>query len=406
MTRFTALAAVFLLAAACGSPADTPGAATPATDTPAAETPATPTGTPAGPASPPGEGASPPASPDDGSPAAGESPAAVSPPAVSPPAESPEVPEGSYVNPVLDVNFPDPHVIEVDGTYYAYATQGRGFNIQMSVSEDMVTWSRPQEALPRLPLWTRGDTWAPEVAETSAGFVMYYTLRASGTPRPDRESAQCVSFAVADSPEGPFVDENEEPFVCQPGIGGSIDPHHFVDEDGTPYLVWKNDGNCCSISTRMWIQELNEDGTELIGEAVDMGVLNDQRWEGHVIEAPTVLLQDDTYYLFYSANDYNSEHYAVGFATADSVEGPYTESDRNPILSALEPAAGPGGQAVIEDANGELWMYYHAWDPAVIGDHRGGARSMWLSPLRFEDGEPVIDGPEIGPQQAPEPVSE
>jgi beta-xylosidase len=362
----------------------------------------------AGPADSPAPGDSPAATPVDGAtPDATPGETAAQTPGATPgatPAQTPEVPEGEFVNPVLPLNFPDPHVIEVDGTYYAYATQGMGFKIQMSTSTDMVTWARPREALPRLPLWSPGDVWAPEVAETSAGFVMYYTLRASGVRRPDGASSQCISYAIAEDPAGPFVDPNEQPFVCQPDLGGSIDAHHFVDQDGTPYLVWKNDGNCCAMSTRMWIQQLSEDGTELLGEPVDMGVRNDRPWEAHVIEAPTVLLDDGTYYLFYSANDYNSEHYAVGYATSDSVTGPYTEADENPILTTQEPAAGPGGQAIISDADGDLWVYYHAWDAGRIGDHRGGARSMWLDPLVFENGRPVIEGPTSEPQPAPQPA--
>ncbi|HVM31008.1 MAG TPA: family 43 glycosylhydrolase [Candidatus Limnocylindrales bacterium] len=388
-----------LALAACGGPSASPGPG----DTPAA-TPVqgqTPAITPAGTAdqTPAGTPAQTPTGTPDQTPAG--TPDAT---AAGTPDASPDVPEGHFVNPVLPVNFPDPHVIEVDGTYYAYATQGLGFKIQMSSSTDMVTWERPREALPRLPLWSPGDVWAPEVAETSAGFVMYYTLRASGVRRPDGMNSQCISYAIADDPAGPFVDPNEEPFVCQPDLGGSIDAHHFVDEDGTPYLVWKNDGNCCSISTRMWIQELSEDGTELLGEPVDMGVRNDKPWEAHVIEAPTVLLVDGTYFLFYSAHDYNSEHYAVGYATSDTVTGPYAEAEENPILTSDGSAAGPGGQAVITDANGDLWVYYHAWDAGRIGDHRGGARSMWLDELIIEDGRAIIDGPDDGPQPAPQPV--
>ncbi|MDP8905099.1 MAG: glycoside hydrolase family 43 protein [Chloroflexota bacterium] len=313
------------------------------------------------------------------------------------------VSEGQFLNPVLDADFPDPHVIEVDGTYYAYATQGNGFHIQLSTSTDMVTWAPPAEALPELPAYSPRDFWAPEVARTSAGFVMYYTLRATGVSRPDVRSAQCISYAVADDPAGPFTDPNEAPFVCQPDLGGSIDPHHFVDADGTPYLLWKNDGNCCSIPTRIWMQQLSEDGTELISEATDLGVTNDDLWEFRVIEAPSLVLANGTYYLFFSGNDYSTSGYAVGYATADNVLGPYEDAGENPILTSNPPAAGPGGQAIIADASGGLWVYYHAWHADRVGYDAGGARAMWLDELALEDGRAAIEGPDVGPQPAPEP---
>jgi beta-xylosidase len=313
-------------------------------------------------------------------------------------------PQGEFVNPVLDVDFPDPQVIEVDGTYYAYATQGHGFHIQLSTSDDMINWGRPAEALPRLPLWSPGQSWAPEVFRTAASFVMYYTLRAPGVQRPDGDGSQCISFATSDSAGGPFADPNSEPFICQPELGGSIDPHPFVDADGRPYLVWKNDGNCCARPTRMWIQELSDDGTQLVGEVTDMGVRNDQSWEGAVIEGPTLLLHDGTYYLFYSAGDYNSSSYSVGYATSGTLRGPYADADGGPILASADGAAGPGGQTIITDAAGELWIYYHAWDKAAVGTQRGGRRSMWLSRMQFEDGRPVIEPPVSSRQLAPTPV--
>ena len=49
----------------------------------------------------------------------------------------------TYLNPVLDEDFPDPAVIHApDGHYYAYATQtlrdGKWINIQVARSPDLV----------------------------------------------------------------------------------------------------------------------------------------------------------------------------------------------------------------------------------------------------------------------------
>lgn len=302
-----------------------------------------------------------------------------------------------FVNPVLERNFADPGVLEADGTWYAYATGDLTVNLQVASSTDLVGWERLGEALPRLPFWqpsSKGLTWAPEVTETSAGYVMYYT------GRDVQAGKQCIALAVADDPAGPFVDESEEPLVCQYDLGGSIDPFPFQDADGTRYLLWKNDGNCCGMQTRIYLQEMTEDGLELVGKPVDLGVQNDRGWEGHLIEAPTLFMQGGTYYLFFSANDYGSERYAVGYATSRKVLGPFTDAEENPILVSGDGAAGPGGQAIVADADGDLWMLYHAWDEELVGDLIG-QRAMWLDELSFEGGRPVIDGPEQGPQPRP-----
>jgi len=303
-----------------------------------------------------------------------------------------------FTNPVLTGNFADPLVLKVGDTWYAYATGDLVVNLQVARSTDLVRWERLDDALPELPEWSalqKGLTWAPEVARTPAGFVLYYTLR-------NAESGhQCISAAVADRPEGPFRDTRSRPLVCQERLGGSIDPHRFVDRDGAAYLLWKNDGNCCGMPTELWGQRLDGDGLALVGRPRSLGVRNDAAWEHDLIEAPTLWREGGTYYLFFSANDYGSTHYAVGYATAKRVLGPYRDGPGNPILRSRGRAAGPGGQAVVGDADGDLWLAYHAWDSAAVGDEVGGQRSMWLDRLTFGGGRPKVEGPTDGPQEAP-----
>lgn len=303
-----------------------------------------------------------------------------------------------FANPVLEGNFADPHLLQVGETWYAYATGDLTVNLQVARSRDLVRWERLDDALPELPEWSvlqKGLTWAPEAARTPAGFVLYYTLRHAASGR------HCVSVAVADRPEGPFRDRRSEPLVCQTSLGGSIDPHRFVDRDGAAYLLWKNDGNCCGLPTELWAQRLDDDGLRLTGRPRSLGVGNDAPWEGALIEAPTLWREGGTYYLLYSANDYGSPDYAVGYATATKVLGPYRDGPGNPILRSHGPAAGPGGQAVVRAGDGDLWLAYHAWDSAAVGDDAGGQRALWLDRLSFSGGRPRVDGPTATPQQAP-----
>ena len=307
-------------------------------------------------------------------------------------------PPRQFTNPVLDGNFADPHVLKVGDTWYAYATGDLIVNLQVARSADLVRWERLDDALPELPEWSvlqKGLTWAPEVAQTPAGFVLYYTLRHAASGR------QCISVAVAPRPEGPFQDTRSRPLVCQERLGGSIDPHHFVDRDGRAYLLWKNDGNCCDLPTELWGQRLDRDGLALVGKPVRLGARNDAEWEGALIEAPTLWREGDTYYLFFSANDYGSSLYAVGYATAGRVLGPYRDAPENPILATGTGVAnGPGGQAIVRGPGGGLWFAYHAWGE-LVGDDAGGQRSMWLDRLSFESGRPRVAGPTDNAQEAP-----
>lgn len=312
-----------------------------------------------------------------------------------------------FANPVIDADFPDPFVARFEDRYYAYATTDAAQHLQLARSDDLVTWEVLDDPLPKLPAWSTGDTWAPEVLKTSAGYVLYYTAHDPEIRRPDGNGSQCITLAVSSSPEGPFVDDSAKPLICQNDIGGSIDATPFVDADGTTYLIWKNDGNCCGRPTRFWIQPMTADGLKLTGEATDLGLVNDEPWEGSLIEAPTLVLNDGTYFLFFSANGYDTEFYAIGYATAKKVTGPYTDAPENPILSSawdppvMSRARGPGHQSVVETPKGELWMAYHAWDQDAVGYGNFGKRAVWIDRLTFAAGKPTVHGPTGDPQPIP-----
>lgn len=305
-----------------------------------------------------------------------------------------------FQNPVLKENFADPFILQVGDTFYVYATNSSSKNISLARSNDLVKWKILPDAMPGLPKWaklTGGFVWAPEVIQVGEKFVMYYTARDKETDK------QCIGVAISDSPEGKFKDTSAAPLVCQADLGGTIDASPFLDEDGKLYLYYKNDGNCCNLTTYLYVQELTPDGLNLIGESVQL-VRNESLWEGRVFEAPTMFQHDGRYYLFYSANNYAGHEYAVGYAVCDSALGPCQDAPENPILKsnltnkeAL--VIGPGHQALL-DVGGQTWIFYHAWE-VVSGSRRGDRRLMWLDRLDWVDGKPVVRGPTVSEQPAP-----
>ena len=77
----------------------------------------------------------------------------------------------------------------------------------------------------------------------------------------------CISRATSANPAGPFVDDSSSAFVCPVSKGGAIDPSVFVAADGTPWLLWKSDGDCCSLPTTIYSQQLSPDGLSVVGPA-------------------------------------------------------------------------------------------------------------------------------------------
>ncbi len=301
----------------------------------------------------------------------------------------------TYTNPILDENVPDPFVLHANGQYYAYVTNGPGGNVPLYVSNDLVHWTSSGDALPDEASWARlGFTWAPEVmAFASNRYVLYYTTRDTLSDR------QCVGAAVSERPEGPFTDRSERPIVCQADLGGSIDASPFQDADGQRYLLWKNDGNCCNLLTTLYLQPLSQDGLSLLGEPQAL-IYNDALWEGAVVEAPTLHLEDGVYYLLYSGANYNDDTYAVGYATSQRLIGPYRKAEDNPIVVTTGAVVGPGHQSLIKDAAGQQWLIYHAWTLGAVGDGIG-MRNLRLDKISFKGGKVTFDGPTLTPQPAP-----
>jgi beta-xylosidase len=282
---------------------------------------------------------------------------------------------------VLDQNFPDPDVLEVKGTYYAYATQpnDNSANISMATSKDLRTWEvATTDPLPQLGAWaTNKRTWAPEVTAAGNGFVMYYTAR---SVEPD---LQCIGVARATKPDGPFTPVGSKPIICPADQGGAIDAASFVDTDGSRYLLWKNDGNCCDKDTWLYLQTVSDDGLKLTGKPRRL-VKQDQPWEGNLVEAPTLVKRGKTYVLLYSANDYAGEKYTTGYATSAKIDGPYIKGEQPLMQTDKIGVTGPGGQDVVVDAKGTTNILFHGWDGSVT------YRGMYLAPLTWKGDVPVV----------------
>lgn len=307
------------------------------------------------------------------------------------------VPPVTWQNPILPVSAPDPGVLKDGDDYYAVATGGDkegAFIIRHST--DLVHWEKVGDIFPngKGPRWASGSFWAPEIHKVGERFVAYFTAK-------DAQSGKlCVGAAVADTPQGPFVDVGQ-PLVQKPGMG-VIDPNFFRDpQTGKQYLIWKDDGNGATpaSATPLWIQELSADGLTRLGEPKAL-LRNDLPWEGNLVEGPWMTYHDGFYYLFYSANAYYDARYAVGVARSRSPWGPF-EKKGPPILASNEAFTGPGHGSVVQGPDGNDYFVYHAW--AAGKENQQPGRRMMLDVLHWGvDGWPVInDGtPSSGPMSS------
>jgi len=289
--------------------------------------------------------------------------------------------------PIVAGDFADPYVLAEADSLYIYATNTDDAHVpvlRLRKGDDL-TARYLGDALPKLPSWTiKGFQWAPAVWALDDGtFVMYYSTPHANT---GFDNVMCISRATSDNPAGPFVDDSTEAFICPVEQGGAIDPSVFVDTDGTPYLLWKSDGNCCKLPTVIYSQQLSPDGLSVAGDPVEL-LTATESWEADLVEGPSMVRQGSTYFLFYSANNWNSTDYAIGAARCTSVAGPCSRPASTPWMGSAQHYEGPGGEEFfVSPERPGIWMVHHGWLPHEAGTP-GGQRRLYLDKISFPTDE-------------------
>jgi beta-xylosidase len=273
-----------------------------------------------------------------------------------------------HINPVIPGDCPDPGVLRDGSQYVLTCTSGNASDaFPIYTSSDLVRWSRVSHVFPagNRPTWATGDFWAPEIHKIGASYIAYFTAR-------DTRGMLSIGAAVGASATGPFVDLGAP--LLQDSAMGLIDASAFTAANGTPYLLWKDDGNAIGQRTNIYAQQLRSDGLALVGSPTTL-ISNDEPWEGAVTEAPFMVERNGMFYLFYSGNSYADATYAVGVARGPSPLGPMTKLG-TPILSSAGAWAGPGHCAVVETFGGDTAVVYHAWPNDCINGPRCGRATL------------------------------
>lgn len=199
-------------------------------------------------------------------------------------------------------DFPDPSIIQVGDTWYSFATNGSGVNIQLASTQNVQgSWNFKggYDALPTLPAWastTKPDVWAPDVVQIvrisvsltpcspsinktfkDSGFVMYFAAR-----KASNDAVHCLGTATSSSVQGPYT-PSPNVFACDEARGGSIDASGFYDQNTQKrFVTYKIDqnslgsgGNCGNgiapfVSTPILLQEVAADGVTPVGGATQI----------------------------------------------------------------------------------------------------------------------------------------
>ena len=263
---------------------------------------------------------------------------------------------------LLGGDYPDPSIIREGKDFYM---TNSSFNYAPGLlvwhSTDLVNWTPIARALHALD----GSVYAPDLVKYKGRYYIYYP------------AAGANYVVYADNIRGPW----SQPVKLD--LTG-IDPGHVVGEDGKRYLYVDKGA----------IAPLSDDGLKVTGpkKTVYEGWQFPKEWktEGNgdmFLEGPK-LLHKDGYYYMVSAEGGTAgpaTSHMVVVARSKSVFGPWENSPYNPLVhtySASDPWWSKGHGTLIDDAEGNWWVVYHAY---AQGYHTLGRQTL-IDPEWTADG--------------------
>jgi xylan 1,4-beta-xylosidase len=320
-----------------------------------------------------------------------------------------------YCNPNAQLKMRDTHIIPNpdDGKFYAVGTLFWGYKdpdgnagFRLYVSDNLKDWEpgpwiMKQSEIPE-EAWYRKVFWAPEIHKING--MWYFTYNCDGIQEIDRErygSPHGAGISVADKITGPYRALSHDPLAPWPHNDLTL----FQDEDGKVYAFFNNGHfnrkNHPELLHSIFVAEADLD-TGTLKEQPHKLLTQQERFESHLIEGAHVLKTGGIYYLFYSG--YDEKGYAVGYATAKNVYGPYTRAENVPLFGARHdgallqdgktlydvdhPYREVGHNQVFKGPDGRYWTSCHAYVKG--GDDKFGALLVY-DPLEFRNG--VITSP-------------
>ena len=210
----------------------------------------------------------------------------------------------------------DPHIMLYDSVYYAYGTSNAN-GIEVYYSKNLYDWTKHNRlALNKKDVFGEHSFWAPEVyyIPEKRKFYMCYTAE------------QKICLAESISPLGPFTQSNQQPLLDFPAIDNTL----FIC-DGKYYMYFSTADNPMEI----YVVEIDSISLNPLIPTLTKCCTPEQKWETYLTrinEGPFVIRKSNNYYMFYSANGYESQNYAIGCAIADNPLGPWRKIEENPIL--------------------------------------------------------------------------
>ena len=298
---------------------------------------------------------------------------------------------------LYDGYFADPFVARTDEGYVALGTRPSppegeaGMRFAVLSSPDLKRWDYRGGALIGLDSSLGDEYWAPEVVHADGQWWMYYSVG---------RGIQGHHLRVARSrdPYGPYEDLDID---LTPGELFAIDPHPFVDDDGSVYLFFARDvlqgerpGTHLALAP---LEEMTRLGpaSEVLRPYADWQIYERSRpmydgvYDWHTLEGPSVVRRLGRYWLTFSGGAWTGSDYTVSWAVADHPRGPWHAAPTGAptLLRTDDEFIGPGHNSLVVGPDGRDVIAFHAWDAAL------SRRELHLRHIDFGADGPSVGGP-------------
>ena len=269
--------------------------------------------------------------------------------------------DGTFLNPVLAGDHPDPSVLKDGRDYYAtFSTFDAYPGLTIWHSRDLVNWQPRKAALHK----NIGSVWAPSLHKDGDRYLLYIPVKAS--PKND-------TFVIhAKSIEGPWSD----PIPLD--LSDHIDPCFAVGEDGSKWLFLSGGDRV----------RLADDGLSLAGPVEHVydpwRYPSDWIVEGFSPEGPKLHHVNGWFYMITAVGGTAGPptgHMVIA-ARSRSIHGPWEQHPGNPIVrtTSIDEAWWSRGHAsLVEAPDGSWWSLYHGFENGywTLG------RQCLLDPIEF-----------------------
>lgn len=267
---------------------------------------------------------------------------------------------GYYTNPIFSGDYPDPSILRDGDDFYLVHSSFEYYpGLLIWHSKDLINWEPVTHALHK----NVGSVYAPDLVKYKNKFYIYFP--ANGT-----------NYVVtADSINGKWSDPIDLKI-------GNIDPGHIADEDGKRYLFFSNGG----------FVPLSDDGLSIAGDLKGSyngwPIPKDWSIECFCLESPKLIKRGEYYYITVAEGGTAgpATGHMVISSRSKSLSGPWENSPYNPIIRTtkqLEKWKSKGHATIIDDAKGNWWMVFHAYED---GFYNKGRQTMLLPIEWTKDG--------------------